>query len=466
MSGAARALRRAALLALLALLLGCRASAPSPTHAPSSPRPTETTEPSAPTPAPAPVEARPGRRRPASAREQQLVTALARETEQLRGLRFLRPVTLVIEDRVAMRSYVDRALDDPRFERARRRYLALGVLPRALDVRGALLAIMEEELLGYYDPKEQRLALRDDVARRLVIEGADPSGSFRATLVHELVHALQDQHFDLQRAMDADRTTDADDAYGALVEGDAMLTMLAWLGARAGESLATLSADPERVRSMVARSNAELTPTLRKAPALLRDPLLFRYREGAGYCAALVRAGGFARVDASHRAPPETTREVELAHLQADASHTLRALSDLTDEQTRSVDDDVLGALEIAIVLAPSGLSRAFVVRQWRGDRYVVLATAEDEPGSLWLSRWASEDAAARVAAAFTNLRDPARRVARLGTHVLVAHGLTAPGFERVRLQLEHENKLSTREKPRASPQNRELPLATSVHRN
>ena len=87
--------------------------------------------------------------REASAEELALVRSLMKETEELRGLTFRAPVRVTIEDRVAMRAYVDRAIDDEQLEQARRRYLALGVLDPTLDVRGLLVAMMEEELIGY-----------------------------------------------------------------------------------------------------------------------------------------------------------------------------------------------------------------------------------------------------------------------------------------------------------------------------
>ena len=44
----------------------------------------------------------------------------------------------------------------------------------------------------------------------------------RVTVVHELTHALQDQHFDLNKLTDATKTSGADTALTALIEGDAV----------------------------------------------------------------------------------------------------------------------------------------------------------------------------------------------------------------------------------------------------
>src|SRR5262249_6383020 len=162
----------------------------------------------------------------------------------------------------------------------RRRYVALGLLDAELDIRNLLESLMEEELVGYYDPKQKLLAVRDDVARALGRPTTDATGlEWRATVVHELVHALQDQQLGLAAAMEVERSTDADDAFGALVEGDATLAMLSYTAELGGVSLATLTADPAGLSATLRVAPERLTGALRAAPALVREPLLYRYRE-------------------------------------------------------------------------------------------------------------------------------------------------------------------------------------------
>src|SRR5688572_30798797 len=126
---------------------------------------------SVPLPAPAPVVEAPdpirGLSRPPNPQEMSLIRALMRDTERIRGLGFRAPIDIRIQDRTAMRAYVASALDEDSLTRARRRYVALGLLDPAVDVRDLLESVMEEELVGYYDPKQKLLAVRDDVARSL-----------------------------------------------------------------------------------------------------------------------------------------------------------------------------------------------------------------------------------------------------------------------------------------------------------
>lgn len=430
-----------AALVLLGLLgcaaLGC-ARHPPPTHAllvdlPVAP--TGTRQPAVKDSA-APAQ---GLSRKATAAELQLVAGLMRETEALRGLRFRAEVAVTIEDHTAMRAYVTRAIDDQQLARATRRYLALGALDPSTDVRGLLVSVMDEELIGYYDPTEKRLAVRNDIARAL--EGREAhderSLTWRATVVHELVHALQDQYFDLAKAIEQRRSTDADNAFGALVEGDATLVMLGYTATHAGSSLSAVAAHPEQILSAMARAPEQLTGALRRAPALLREPLLFRYREGAHFCAELFRAGGWQSVDRAQRTPPTSTAFIRHAerYLAGSPEPTLAApsIEPLSGTGFSQLDEDTLGALELSVLLGGAPLAAQQVVDAWRGDRYVVLEQVQGSArtlSSVWWLRFASAAQARKVAMAFGRLGDHARKTAQSGAFVLVTRGLDARAFE------------------------------------
>jgi hypothetical protein len=374
--------------------------------------------------------------RRATPAELAVVRALMQKTEQLRGLRFLAPVDVTIEERSALRAYVERAIDQPQLERVTRRYLALGALDPPLDaraIRALLVSVLDEELVGYYDPREKRLAVRADIARALGSEGGpeaqgERSLVWRATVVHELVHALQDQHFGLEAAIQQRRSTDADNAFGALIEGDATLVMLGYTHEQAGGSLDELVQHPEQILGALARSPEQLTGALRRAPALLREPLLFRYREGASFCAVLYRAGGWARVDAAHRAPPVSTLAIRRPQRVLDREpEPALALPSLEPRLVAGLvrDEDVLGALELSVMLGTSGVQAQALIDGWRGDRYAVLERGQ-QLASIWWLRFRGPSLARSVEQAFVQLGDPLRRAVRKGSLLLVTRGLDA----------------------------------------
>lgn len=372
-----------------------------------------------------------GSSRPPSPREAGLIRELMRETEALRGLRFRAPVEVRIQDRAAMRGYVKEALDDQDLSRARRRYLALGLLDPALDVRELIESLMEEELIGYYDPERKLLAVRDDVARSLTRSDHPLQDlEWRATVVHELVHALQDQHLGLSQAMERERSTDEENAFGAVVEGDATLAMLGYAAARQGGSLQALVADTAGLAAGLRAAPAHAGGRLGKAPAIVREPLLFRYREGAVFAARLFAQGGWEEVDGSHRRQPRTTLAVSQPSLYLKREEppplALPDLAFVAEQRCRVVDEDVLGSLELGAALAEDDSRARELGRTWRGDRYAVVECPAGD-ASIWFLQLSDPHAARKLRAAFAQL-DQRQRGARFtavrGARLLVARHL------------------------------------------
>src|SRR5262249_31662498 len=98
----------------------------------------------------------------------------------------------------------------------------------------------DKSLQGYYSPKEKRLYLYDDL-----------SGAYeKGVLIHEMVHALQDQHFGLQQLHQGAFGSDAELALAALVEGDATFTMIELLKQEQPKAAAMLGVPLEKARHL------------------------------------------------------------------------------------------------------------------------------------------------------------------------------------------------------------------------
>ena len=367
--------------------------------------------------------------------EQATIAQLMKVTERIRGLDFIAPIAVRIEDRQAMRSYVSSALREPELERARTRYVALGVIEPDLDVRALLEALMEEELIGYYDPKRKLLSVRDDVARAMSEHHDEAPGQavgdieWRATVVHELVHALQDQHLGLGSALDQERSTDADDAFGALVEGDATIAMLAYASDTKGGGVDGLARDRRTLKRLLHAAPETLTGALRSAPAIVREPLLFRYREGALFTADLVRAGGYERVNAAYEHPPLTTREIldSPRFLEADGRRETRLPLEelLAAAALQKRDEDTLGSFEVGVVLSDDVAIAQTLALAWRADRYAVF-DHEGALAALWIILADSSSNARKIedaalARASRLGRDVSYAVLRRGHYVVIA---------------------------------------------
>ena len=85
--------------------------------------------------------------------------------------------------------------DEADLARSEAQLRAVGLVAGGVDLLDSVSDLQQSGVLAYYDPKRERITVRGkelDVARRV-------------TLAHELTHALQDQHFDLESLQRAAR---------------------------------------------------------------------------------------------------------------------------------------------------------------------------------------------------------------------------------------------------------------------
>ena len=115
------------------------------------------------------------------------VAELQTFVEAARGLRFLEPVDVAVLGDAAFRRTLagGRALEEPEAEVAIGVLRALGLVGPGDDLASAQLDV--DTVAGFYDTE----------TKELVVRGARLTPFVRQVLVHELTHALDDQHFDL-----------------------------------------------------------------------------------------------------------------------------------------------------------------------------------------------------------------------------------------------------------------------------
>lgn len=282
---------------------------------------------------------------------------------------------------------------------------AFGLIPESMDLGTYLPKLLTGEIAGFYDPEEKSmsLVLREGgvLAGKQGEAGLDAERAEDMVLIHELVHALQDQHFDLARFVEADVMSDDAAARQALAEGDATLTMLnALLGTRVEEMpnvdgfLAGSLSNPDLFMSGSAG--------LAGAPPILRETLLFSYLQGNLFCISVRRAGGQKLLDYAFRQdPPLSTEQIfhpEKWHGQRDnpIDLTWPDLSAVLPGFQKASEGE-MGELSMRILLREAlkdAKSAETAAAGWGGDRFAVY---EKDGRRLvaWITEWDSpEDAA------------------------------------------------------------------------
>lgn len=236
-----------------------------------------------------------------------------REVEKLRGLTFLHPVTQRTIDRSELRPLIREQLAKS-IPYSIEDYVAIlealqlveGPTP---DVIASMFKLYDSQVLAFYDPMTHTYFAIRQLPESLAGMG-DTSALRESVVMHELVHALQDQRFSAagrDKALQHD--TDGELAYHALLEGEATLVMLDYLLTKSGQSFDEAVKSDSLINALggAAAADKAVEPG---TPRYFIEALKFPYLEGVKLVAEAYRRGGWKAVDGLHSNPPRTTREL------------------------------------------------------------------------------------------------------------------------------------------------------------
>lgn len=326
--------------------------------------------------------------------------AIADEIAQARALERTRDFAVELISREGVRKFVlDELYEDmtpAKLALLGRIESSLGVLPVGVDAEKVLLDLYEQGVLGIYDPDRKTLLIGDYVAE----------SELDMVVGHEIAHALQDMHFDLEALQKpVDGQSDRDAAKTFLVEGGAQAAFTVW-------SMRAMPQDADiRRQQFMADRVLELANDLEHA-TLIRM-LQMPYTDGTATVMQAVAVRGWGVIDDMY------------ARLPVSSEQMLHIEKLLADEQPRAIKTDpskLLEALpghevvwedelgEAFLLAALAEVSPALEAREaaagWDGDRYFAL-DVKDAPSAaptvIGFIAWDSSDDAKDFEAAFEN---------------------------------------------------------------
>lgn len=331
------------------------------------------------------------------------------------GLPIKHEVKRKLTSRDEVYAYLTQHLNDEDAQRLRRSELVLkkfGLLPREFNLETFLVALLKEEVAGYYDPKTKTVNLLDWVP----IEEQEP------VMAHELTHALQDQDINLQKWMkkgDKDlgeikkdptpadiENDEIDNAREAVIEGQAQAMMFQYAIAPTGH---TITSSPALVDAMEEETltGTSSTKVFNQAPIFLKESLTFPYSYGMGFVIKLMTQDGKEKAfaDVLHN-PPHTTRQIMqpetyLSGEKIEQMHLPDFKRDFKDY--KKFDIGAMGEFDVAVLVEQYADKKASkkIYPEWRGGYYYAAKPKADTSAPLallYVSRWSSADSAAAFA--------------------------------------------------------------------
>jgi hypothetical protein len=229
------------------------------------------------------------------------------------GLPIKSPVKHKIVSRDEVEKYMlERMKDDPdaaRLERSEISIKKFGLIPKDMNLRNYMVALLKEQIAGFYDSKTKVMYLLDWVTP----EGQKP------VLAHELTHALQDQNYDLEKwgQVNEDKLSGREEmvrdeqraARQAVVEGQATLVLVDYLLQPYGKTVVTAPEVVDMLKQQMVGGGS--TPLFSRAPLFLKQALLFPYDAGFDFERAVLTAGGKLQGFAGTMGnPPVDTRQI------------------------------------------------------------------------------------------------------------------------------------------------------------
>lgn len=297
------------------------------------------------------------------------------------GLKFKTPPRVETRSKEQVRQFVMKQFTDSQavhdIAGQEAAYKLFGMIPDTLKLQPFLTSLLEEQIVGFYDPKTKVL---------YVVDGS-PKEMAGIIITHELVHTLQDQYISLDSIQRNRDDNDRLSAGQSVFEGQAVYEQISiMLG---GTNIAiNLPGGWDRIRDMI-RENQSSMPEFAAAPKVIQETLIFPYLSGAEFYRNFKerKPGAVIYKDM----PVSTEQIIHPAAFFVTRDNPTRVTLGTLSNATNVYEND-LGEFETRLFLFQHLNDQNDAVRGaagWDGDRYAVVNTPQGQ-GIVWLTVWDS----------------------------------------------------------------------------
>jgi hypothetical protein len=300
------------------------------------------------------------------------------QIENALGTKFKTPPKMEVRTRDQVREFLLQRMDDPDIKKQVANqevmYKLLGLAPDTLHFSDLLVKLLTEQIIGYYDPKTKVL---------YVVQGS-PEDYTGITIMHELIHALQDQYTNLDSLQHITGDDDRAAAAQAVIEGQATYEQLYIMSGGGSNIAAQFPGGWDTMRQTI-RDNLKTQPVFSSAPRALQESMLFPYINGADFTRRYIAHNG---------------KKMPFGDLPATTEQLMHnaAFFDKKDEPSEitmpaipgTFETNNMGEFGTRVLIYSHTRVEDLSIRAsngWDGDRYALVKT----PGGnaiVWVSVW------------------------------------------------------------------------------
>jgi hypothetical protein len=308
------------------------------------------------------------------------VAADMSQIENALGVKYKTVPKLEVRSRDQVRGFLIEKLHEPEVQKQIANqeaiYKLLGMLPDTLHVTDLFVRVLSEQIIGYYDPKTKVL---------YVVNGA-PEEYAGITIMHELVHALQDQYVNLDSLQHITGDDDRAAAIQAVIEGQATYEQIYLMSGGSGNIAAQLPGGWEQMRQEI-REAQKTQPIFASAPMVIQETLLFPYINGADFVRRF--HGHYGKGRLPFDSMPVSTEQVmhDTAYFgkPRDVPSTIELPA-----IAGTVDQNDFGEFGARLYLYQHTRDQDLSIRAsngWDGDRYALVKTPAGN-AFVWVTVW------------------------------------------------------------------------------
>lgn len=329
--------------------------------------------------------------------------AILKGLADITGLAMLKPVAQITMQREKLTTYFNERINEAvKPEELRIEELALkklGFAPPDFDLKKTTVELMTEQAAAFYDYRKRQMVL---------LEGGTGGMMADMALVHELAHALADQHFQLEKFIKkAGGNDDGALARMAVMEGQATWLMSEFMAKKMGQSLL----DSDGIVNMMANmagGGAGGFPVLQRVPVYMRESLLFPYAQGLLFQHRVVAKLGKDGFKEVFRRAPQSTQEIlhPERYMDKQAVPEIKLAAFAQEKDYKRLTEGTMGEFDHKVLLKQYAPSMELLAERWRSAKYQLWEARKDSGrvALAYASEWADDKAAADFFAAYKDV--------------------------------------------------------------
>lgn len=176
----------------------------------------------------------------------------------------------------------------------------MGLVEENFDYMENTKEFATHEVAGFYD----------DVSKKLYLSASVPEQFRQLVLPHEIMHALQDQNFDLQKFLPKEnKDLDFELARQSLAEGDASITSMDYLLHQQNKNIKDFP-DFSNLQKESMENTFKQNPAFAKSPTFIKEITLFPYLQGSSFVHKILQNYSYDKINEIYLSPPVSTEQI------------------------------------------------------------------------------------------------------------------------------------------------------------